>query len=65
MVRFVTIIIYIRDNDADAMINIFDNDDKTSKLPVIVSLLDSFQHYAFHLTETRLLDYDWPKSIRG
>ena len=46
-----------RVNDAAAMIKIFDSDDKTSSLPVIISILDSVHHYTFHLGRSGLRDF--------
>ena len=46
-----------RVNEAVTMINIFDDDDKTSKLGVVISLLDSIHHYIFHLTDCGLRDF--------
>ena len=45
------------------MINIFDNDDKTSSsLPVVISILDGIHHYIFHVQECGLRD---PKQEDG
>ena len=46
-----------RVNEAAAILNIFDSDDKTSSLPVVISLLDSIHHYIFHLSVCGLRDF--------
>ena len=46
-----------RVNESIEIINIFDDDDKLNKLPVVVSLLDGIHHYIYHLDQCGLRDF--------
>ena len=46
-----------RVNECIEIVNIFDDDDKISALPVIINILDGIHHYVFHLAQSGLRDF--------